>query len=162
MKNRSLIIAALALMTTNYLAFQAGQSNLYYKAGAASRSSTSRTPQGVYGVNQVLQYAPTRIDFGTVEDGQSHTRSVTFQNTGKEPVSIQQAKASCSCTTVRLVSGSDVPPGGHGNLEIGFNPALSSPEFSISISVSYRGRNEIDRLLVSGRIDRNLEPPSER
>lgn len=155
MKTRPLVIATLALLATNYLAFQVGQSKLYYKASASTRESTSLPSKGVFGVNQVLRYSPTRIDFGTVAGDEKHTRVVTFQNTSSEPVSILQAKASCSCTTVRLVSGSDVPPGGQGTLEVEFNPALSSPDFSVSISMSYRGRSEIDRLLVSGQIDPN-------
>ncbi len=150
--------AVLILTVTHYAAFQAGQSELYYKLAAspAVQAQSQAKSRGVYGVNQVLHFTPSRVEFGTVPDGEPQKRIVEFVNSGSKEVSIQKVKASCSCTSARLVTGSDIPPGGKGQLEIVFNPALSSPEFSVSVSVSYDDRQEIDRLLISGKVDRDL------
>ena len=156
MTPRNLITVLLVLAVTHYGAFQFGQSQLYYKAAASPTKPSGNAPKGVYGVNQVLEFSPSRVDFGTVPDGESQTRTVRFVNRGSEEVSIQKVKASCGCTTARLVTGADVPPGGKGEIEVVFNPALSSPEFSVSVSISYDDRREIDRLLISGKIDRDL------
>lgn len=152
--------AVLILTVTHYAAFQAGQSELYYKLAATpvEQAQSKAKPRGVYGVNQVLHFTPSRVEFGTVPDGELQKRVVTFVNPGSKEVSIQRVKASCSCTNARLITGSDIPPGGQGQLEITFNPALSSPEFSVSVSVSYDDRQEIDRLLVSGKVERGTVP----
>lgn len=160
MNQKSLVTLALILGVTHYAAFQAGQSNLFYQvaAGGSAATASQEKSRSVYGVNQVLRYSPSRIDFATIPDDEPQSRLVEFENSGPNAVNIQRVKSSCGCTSARLLSDSEVPPGGKGQLEITINPALSSPDFSVSISISYDERPEIDRLLVSGKILRQPPP----
>jgi hypothetical protein len=142
----------LTLLVTNYLSFQAGQTLLYYKEGARpSRTGAGASGSRVYGVNQVLRFSPTRIDFGTIEGKEVQVRQVSFENPTQDTVTIKQVKASCSCTTA-IVDSQQIPAKGKGQLTIAVNPATASTELAISVSVEYVGKPQVDRLLVSGQV----------
>lgn len=152
MNKQTVVTLVLTLLVTNYASFQAGQTVRYYKTSAppARRSATASSAR-VYGVNQVLSFTPTRVDFGRITGLASQSRVVSFQNRGQEAVVIKQVKASCSCT-VASVNTPDIPPGGQGQMTVVVNPATSSPELAVSISVEYEGKPQVDRLLVSGQV----------
>lgn len=150
MKKQTIITLVLAFLVTNYVSFQAGQTLSYY-ASRDARSQRASAGQRAYGVNQVLVYQPSRIDFGRIDGIQTQQRTVTFSNPRKEAVVIKQVKASCSCT-MAIVEEKMIPAGGTGKLLVSVNPALASPELAVSISVEYEGKNQVDRLLVSGQV----------
>jgi uncharacterized protein DUF1573 len=57
-----------------------------------------------------LQFPQTTVDVGTVKSGQPLVRRFEFENIGKQPIGIIEAKATCACAKPRL-SQWLVPPG---------------------------------------------------
>lgn len=136
------------LLVTNYLSLQAGQTVLYYKANPAHPPAPKTRS---YGVNQVLQFAVTRVDFGPITGLVPVSRRLSVRNPGTEPVEISRVKTSCDCTSATL-SPLKIAPGETGELVITVDPARSSPELGVSVSVEYSGKDQVDRLLVSGQV----------
>ena len=147
MKKQTIATFIFILFVTNYLSFQAGQTILFYKANEQTRRPAVNR---VYGVNQVLQFDNTRLDFGRVEGRQPISHTVKFRNPGP-PVRISGVKTSCGCTAASAAI-TEVPTGGSGELTITLDPVRSSPELAVSVSVEYEGKTQIDRLLVSGQV----------
>lgn len=144
----------LVLLVTNYISFQAGQTVKYYKDFSKRTSAAPQATPGrgtrIYGVNQVLRFEPSRLDLGVLSTREPQRREVPFQNPGPETVVIKRARASCGCTMARIETR-EIPAGGKGVLEVVVDPALTGPEFSVSVSVEYEGRPQVDRILVSGQ-----------
>ena len=46
----------------------------------------------------LMELSTTTVDFGTIEQDSDPFRSITFTNTGDEPLIIKNAKGSCGCT----------------------------------------------------------------
>lgn len=59
-------------------------------------------------------------DWGKVTDGELVRKTFTFTNTGSEPLQIQNARASCGCTTPAWTK-EPIAPGGTGTIEVEFN-----------------------------------------
>jgi hypothetical protein len=59
-------------------------------------------------------------DFGKVPEGPSAEHVFEFKNTGKEPLIIQQANASCGCTTPEWPK-EPILPGKTGKISVKFN-----------------------------------------
>ena len=45
-----------------------------------------------------MELSSTTVDFGTIEQDSDPFRTITFKNTGTEPLIIKNAKGSCGCT----------------------------------------------------------------
>lgn len=150
MSKQTIATSIFILLVTNYLSLQAGQTVLYYKANAPQRRQAPAEIRR-YGVNQVLSFEVTRLDFGRITGREPVSRRINFRNPGHEPVRVSRVKASCECTAVSL-RPEDIAPGATGELSITVDPARSSPELAVSISVEYEGKTQIDRLLVSGQV----------
>ncbi len=46
----------------------------------------------------VMDFETTTVDYGTIDQNSEPLRSVTFTNTGNEPLIIKNARGSCGCT----------------------------------------------------------------
>jgi hypothetical protein len=147
-----MIAGILLLLISNYLSFQAGQTLLYYRvASQASRASTRE--EKTYGVNQVLRFAVTRLDMGLLPPERQARKLVPFRNTTAHEVRLRRVTTSCACTMASL-RPTTIPPAGNGLLEVVLDPRLASSEFAVSVSVEYQGMAQVDRLLVSGEVEK--------
>jgi hypothetical protein len=68
----------------------------------------------------VMTFAETEHDFGDIQPDSKVRHVFTFTNTGKSPLLIQDATASCGCTTPSWTK-EPVAPGGKGTLEVQFD-----------------------------------------
>jgi len=59
-------------------------------------------------------------DFGTLKEGDAATYTFVFKNTGKTPLIIQGASASCGCTTP-VYSKEPVLPGKKGKITVSYD-----------------------------------------
>ncbi|MBA3828553.1 MAG: DUF1573 domain-containing protein [Taibaiella sp.] len=59
-------------------------------------------------------------DFGTVKEGPQAIHNFEFKNTGKEPLIIQNASASCGCTTPDWPK-EPILPGKSGKISVTYN-----------------------------------------
>jgi Protein of unknown function (DUF1573) len=60
------------------------------------------------------------FDFGEIKEGDEVTHAYKFTNSGKVPLVIQNARASCGCTTPEWPND-PIPPGGTGQILAKFN-----------------------------------------
>jgi len=71
---------------------------------------------------------PDTYDFGEVPLGPDAFHSFAFTNAGKEPLIIQDAKPSCSCTTPEWPK-QPIAPGAEGTIKVGFHALKEGPFF---------------------------------
>lgn len=149
MSKQSVVTFILVLLVTNYLSFQAGQTMRYYQGPATSRRAPAQAR--AVGVNQILLFTPSRVDFGTIAGNETQQRFVDFENRGLETVHIERVGTSHSCTVAELIGEAAVAPGSKGRLRIVVDPSTAPASLAISVSVEYVGTEQTDRLLVSGQ-----------
>ncbi|WP_345234518.1 DUF1573 domain-containing protein [Hymenobacter saemangeumensis] len=68
----------------------------------------------------VMTFAESEFDFGDIAADSKVQHTFTFTNTGKSPLLIQDATASCGCTTPNWTK-EPVAPGGKGTVEVQFD-----------------------------------------
>jgi hypothetical protein len=68
----------------------------------------------------VMKFDKETHDFGKIKAGDLITYEFKFTNTGKSPLIITNAQASCGCTTPEWPKG-PVKPGEAGNIKVTFN-----------------------------------------
>ncbi len=67
-----------------------------------------------------LDFEETVYDFGTVLEGKQVSHVFKFKNTGKVPLLISDAKATCGCTVPNYPKD-PIPPGESGEVSVKFN-----------------------------------------
>jgi len=67
-----------------------------------------------------LSFTDTKFSFGEIREGEVVKHAFHFKNTGKSPLLISQAMASCGCT-VPSFPKEPIPPGGEGDITVEFN-----------------------------------------
>ncbi len=69
-----------------------------------------------------ISFTDTKHRFGEIKEGAIVKHAFHFRNTGKAPLLISQAVASCGCT-VPSFPKEPIPPGGEGDVLVEFNSA---------------------------------------
>lgn len=97
-------------------------------------------------------------NFGTfTEDHPVQTCTFTFKNTGKAPLVIIQAIATCGCT-VPTYTDKPVPPGGTGIIEVTYNGKGRYPgHFKKVITVNTNAKQRLVRLAIEGEMTAKSE-----
>ena len=97
-------------------------------------------------------------NFGTfTEDNPVQTCTFTFKNTGKAPLVIIQAIATCGCT-VPTYTDKPVPPGGTGIIEVTYNGKGRYPgHFKKVITVNTHAKQRLVRLAIEGEMTAKSE-----
>ncbi|MEM9245212.1 MAG: DUF1573 domain-containing protein, partial [Cyanobacteria bacterium P01_F01_bin.153] len=66
-----------------------------------------------------MTFTETTYDFGTVNEGDEVRHTFHFQNTGKAPLLISDARSTCGCTVPEYPKN-PIPPGGSGAINVLF------------------------------------------
>ena len=69
-----------------------------------------------------LEFQESKFSFGKVKQGVPVTHTFTFKNTSDKPVVIENATASCGCTTPEYPKQA-IAQGGTGNIKVTYNAA---------------------------------------
>lgn len=97
-------------------------------------------------------------DFGDLkEDDGTATHTFTFTNTGKDPLVVQRAIASCGCTTPEFTK-EPVLPGGTGTVKVTYNMKGRPDDFHKTITI-YSNDKENPQVILS--IKGNVLPGTE-
>ena len=96
-----------------------------------------------------LRLKETSYDFGKIQQNRPVTHNFEVQNTGKEPLKIDNVQASCGCTTPEW-NREPIQPGGTATIKVGYNAAAEGP-FSKSIAIQYNG-SQSATLVISGTV----------
>jgi hypothetical protein len=89
---------------------------------AKTASTTDSTTKGaaVAANAPVMKFEYTMHDFGKISQGDRVNYKFNFTNTGKSPLIISNAVASCGCTKPEWPSG-PIKPGDSGQINVTFN-----------------------------------------
>jgi len=89
---------------------------------AADTTTTAAANPAVHTSTAAISFANDTYDFGTIKQGEVVTYNFKFTNTGKEPLIIKDALATCGCT-VPEIPKEPILPGAEGVLKVVFNSA---------------------------------------
>lgn len=99
-----------------------------------------------------VQMIDSVYDFGKAEEGTSVVYNFRFKNTGKKPLVISAAHASCGCTVPEKPE-EPIQPGETGVLKVVFNTANRPGPAHKTITVVSNAYPEIPVLLLKGIVD---------
>ena len=98
-----------------------------------------------------VQMIDSAYSFGTVSDGEKVEYSYRFRNTGKNPLIISSAIASCGCTVPEKPE-EPVKPGETGFLKVVFNSKGRVGEVHKEITVKSNAYPEFPVLQLTGHV----------
>ena len=70
-----------------------------------------------------LRFDSYTYDFGFIEQGEQTSHTFTYENKGNEELVLSKAETSCTCALAFLSEERRIPPGGKGELVVGFDSA---------------------------------------
>ena len=99
----------------------------------------------------VMSFAETQFDFGDMEPGSKVRHVFKFTNTGKTPLLIADATASCGCTTPNWTKDA-IAPGAAGELEVQFDSQGKQGLISKQVSVRANTQPSLTTIYIKGNI----------
>ena len=120
-------------------------------AGVFAANAQTVTPQQPENKNQAEATFEKEVhDFGIIPQGVPATVTFYFKNTGKEPLIIKNAAASCGCTTPEW-SKEPIKPGQKGFVKATYNAAAAG-SFTKNVTVTSNGKKEQITLTLKGEV----------
>ena len=116
------------------------------KVGYAQQAAAT-APQGDLAA---IKWENENFDFGKIKQGIPATHEFKFTNTGKAPLVITEAKASCGCTTPDWTR-TPVAPGATGYIKATFNAGVTGP-FNKSVTVYANIQSGVAVILFKGEV----------
>ena len=99
----------------------------------------------------VLTFAETEFDFGDIQADSKVHHTFAFTNTGKTPLLIEDATASCGCTTPSWTK-EPVAPGAQGKMEVQFDSRGKHGIISKEVAVRANTQPSITTLHIKGNV----------
>lgn len=111
-------------------------------AGAAATTATGQLTTAEW---------PEKVhDFGEIPQGDPVTHTFKVVNTGDQPLTIADVKASCGCTATEYTREA-IPPGGEGIVQARYNAAAIGV-FNKSVTVTYNTATQREILMLKGTV----------
>jgi len=111
-----------------------------------------------------FKFEQTEHDFGTLDEGPKVTHVFNFTNTGKEPLIITSARASCGCTVPQKPE-KPVLPGEVGEITVTYNTKGRVGNFNKAITLTSNAKQSTFILKIKGVVikveDGTPEKPAE-
>lgn len=98
-----------------------------------------------------FSFEQTTHDFGTLEEGPKVTHVFTFVNTGKEPLLITSARASCGCTVPQKPE-KPILPGETGEITVTYNTKGRPGKFNKNITITSNAKQSTFVLKIKGEV----------
>ena len=99
----------------------------------------------------VIKFAESAFDFGDIKADTKVRHTFTFTNTGKSPLLIADATASCGCTTPNWTK-EPIAPGAKGTLEVQFDSHGKQGLISKQVSVRANTQPSITVITIKGNV----------
>ncbi|MFD2246618.1 DUF1573 domain-containing protein [Pontibacter ruber] len=139
-------------------------------AGEATATTPAEQPQQVANPNvavaeevtpsadaPVMSFKETEYDFGTIKQGEKVNHTFQFTNTGKTPLIIESASASCGCTAPDWTK-TPVAPGQTGEVKVEFNSAGKFGQQSPTVTIRANTEPNIVRISMKGNVEGSSVP----
>jgi hypothetical protein len=107
------------------------------------------------GGTTTLAFDKMEHDFGNVRVGQDYTYKFKVTNTGKSPLVIEDAKASCGCT-VPDKPVDPIAPGKSDEIVVTFSPKPGQGVTSKTITVTANTNPKITSLVIKANVIENM------
>jgi hypothetical protein len=111
-----------------------------------------------------FKFEQTEHNFGTLDEGPKVTHVFNFTNTGKEPLIITSARASCGCTVPQKPE-KPVLPGEVGEITVTYNTKGRVGNFNKAITLTSNAKQSTFILKIKGVVvkveDGTPEKPAE-
>ncbi|HBS88650.1 MAG: hypothetical protein A2W91_18590 [Bacteroidetes bacterium GWF2_38_335] len=98
----------------------------------------------------VIVFEKTVYNYGTIAKGSEGTCEFIFKNAGKDPIVLQNVKATCGCTTPKW-SKEPILKGEKGSIKVRYDTSKTG-KFSKTISVYSNAKNSEVELRVEGTV----------
>lgn len=99
----------------------------------------------------ILTFEKTTYDFGKIKQGEKVHYDFTFTNTGKTPLIISNATASCGCT-VPEPPKDPIQPGAQSVIKVIFDSTGKSGKQDKVITVTSNGNPSINEVHLTGEV----------
>ena len=99
----------------------------------------------------VMKFTEKEFDFGDIKADTKVHHTFTFTNTGKSPLLIEDATASCGCTTPSWTK-QPVAPGAQGTMEVQFDSHGKHGIISKQVAVRANTQPSITSILIKGNV----------
>jgi hypothetical protein len=99
----------------------------------------------------VISFAETTYDFGSIKQGEIVEHTFQFTNTGKSPLIIESASASCGCTVPESPK-EPIAPGQTGKIKVQFNSTGKSGQQSPVVTVRANTVPNITQVSLKGEV----------
>jgi hypothetical protein len=97
-----------------------------------------------------FKFDQDQFDFGTIPQGTPVTHDFNFTNTGKEPLIISNAQASCGCTVPNWPKD-PVLPGKSSKITVTYNAAHAGG-FTKSITITSNAKTPMSVIYIKGTV----------
>jgi hypothetical protein len=104
---------------------------------AATRTPTTQPAEST------LSVEPTRLSLGSIATGKFARGSVTITNTGAEPITINQCKTSCGCTSTKCPKGETLAPGQSEEVEIQITAGTRARQINKTVTFLVDGQRPV-------------------
>lgn len=164
MMKKLLLITALAFISAGIYAQDKKDApkGVVAPTGSQSLTPTPTNPAPTSPAPNTSPTAPEIIfdtdahDFGTLQKGAPCEYEFKFKNTGKEPLIIQNAQASCGCT-VPSYPKEPIMPGQGGVIKVKYDSNRIGA-FTKTVNVTSNAKNSPKIITIKGKVD---APPQE-
>ena len=112
----------------------------------AANTSAAASPDAA-----VLTFKQTSYDFGTIKQGEKVHYDFKFTNTGKTPLIVSNATASCGCT-VPETPKDPIAPGKEGVIKVVFDSTGKTGKQDKVITVSSNGNPAVNEVHLVGEV----------
>jgi len=99
----------------------------------------------------VLTFAEKQFDFGDIQPASKVNHTFKFTNTGKTPLLIADATASCGCTTPSWTKDA-IAPGATGELEVQFDSHGKQGLISKQVNVRANTQPSVTTIYIKGNV----------
>lgn len=104
-----------------------------------------------------ISFEETTYDFGTIKQGEVVEHTFQFTNTGKSPLVIESATASCGCTVPEKPE-QPIAPGEQGKIKVQFNSTGKSGQQAPIVTVRANTVPNITQVSLKGTVEANNIP----
>ncbi|MBC6991686.1 DUF1573 domain-containing protein [Hymenobacter sp. BT491] len=99
----------------------------------------------------VMSFAETEYNFGDIKPGDVVKHTFNFTNTGKQPLLIENATASCGCTTPNWTK-EPIAPGNKGTIEVQFDSHGKSGLQNKQVAIRANTQPSITQIAIRANI----------
>lgn len=104
----------------------------------------------------VMTFEETEHDFGTITQANKVSHTFNFKNTGKSPLIIESASATCGCTVPEWPK-EPVAPGESGKITVEFDPTGKVGQQAKQVTIRANTQPEINQVTIKTNITDNAQ-----